>query len=71
MEIAKFIDTAIEFSKDKLDKARDFWDGLSEDKKKLYIGCAIAAVTVIVIASIAYSLGKSRGERIAFEEEDF
>ena len=71
MDFMGLIDNAIEFAKDKIDRVMDFWDNLEEDKKKLLIGCVVAAVSVIVIASIAYSIGKSQGKRIAIEEEDF
>ena len=71
MDIMSFVDTAIEFSKDKIDKVLDFWNGLEEDRKKLLLGCIGAACLVIVVAGIAYSIGKSKGYRLAFEEEDF
>ena len=71
MDFMGFIDGAIEFAKDKIDRVMDFWDNLEEDKKKLLIGCVVAAVSVIVIVSIAYSIGKSQGKKIAIEEEDF
>lgn len=71
MDFMGLVDGAIEFAKDKIDRVLDFWDGLEEDKKKLLIGCVVASVSVIVIASIAYSIGKSQGKRIAVEEEDF
>ncbi len=66
-----FVVTAIEFAKEKIDKVMDIWEGFDEDKKKLFVGCAVAAVSVIVIAAIAYGIGKNAGRRIAFEEEDF
>lgn len=56
----EFIENAIDFGKKKLDKAIKFWNGLDDDKKRLYTVCAIVAVSFIVVASIAYSLGKSR-----------
>ncbi len=65
------IDTAIDFGKEKLDKVIDFWDSCDENKKKLIVGCVVCAVSVIVIASIAYGLGKSRGRRLAFEDDEF
>ena len=71
MDFMGFIDSAVEFAKDKIDRVMDFWDGLEDDKKKLLIGCVVASVSFIVIASIAYSIGKSQGKRIAIEEEDF
>ncbi len=71
MDFMGLIDGAIEFAKDKMDRVLDFWDGLEDDKKKLLIGCVVASVSVIVIASIAYSIGKAKGKRIAIEEEDF
>ncbi|MEE3494080.1 MAG: hypothetical protein VZR06_02890 [Butyrivibrio sp.] len=56
----EFIENAIDFGKKKLDKAIKFWNGLDDDKKRLYTVCAIVVVSFIVVASIAYSLGKSR-----------
>jgi hypothetical protein len=56
----EFIKNAIDFGKKKLDKAIKFWNGLDDDKKRLYTVCAIVVVSFIVVASIAYSLGKSR-----------
>ena len=69
--VMNFIDSAISFAKEKIDTVMDFWDGLDDDKKKLFIGCVVAAVSVIVIASIAYGIGKSQGKKLAIEEEDF
>ncbi len=71
MDIMSFVDNAIEFSKDKIDKVLDFWNGLEDEKKKLLIGCVAAAFCIIVVAGIAYGIGKANGERLAFEEEDF
>ena len=71
MDFMGMIDSAIEFAKDKIDRVMDFWDSLEEDKKKLLIGCVVTSVSVILIASIAYSIGKSQGRKIAIEEEDF
>ncbi len=56
----EFIENAIDFGKKKLDKAIKFWNGLDDDKKRLYTVCAIVVVSFVVVASIAYSLGKSR-----------
>jgi flagellar biosynthesis/type III secretory pathway M-ring protein FliF/YscJ len=67
----EFVDNAIDFAKNKIDKVMDIWEGLDDNKKKLLVGCAVAAISVIVVASIAYSIGKSQGRRIAFDEEDF
>ncbi len=71
MDMMEFVDGAIGFAKEKIDWVIDFWDNLEEDKKKLLIGCVIGAVSVIVIASIAYGIGKANGKKIAFEEDDF
>ena len=71
MDFMALIDGAIEFAKDKIDTVMEFWDSLEEDKKKLLIGCVVASVSVIVLVSIAYSIGKSQGKRYAIEEEDF
>ena len=67
----EFVDNAIDFAKNKIDKVMDIWEGLDDNKKKLLVGCAVAAISVIVVASIAYSIGKSHGRRVAFDEEDF
>ncbi len=69
--VMNFIDGAIDFAKEKIDTVMDFWEGLDDDKRKLLIGCVAATVSVIVIASIAYSIGKSQGKKLAIEEEDF
>lgn len=71
MDFMGLIDGAVEFAKDKIDRVMDFWDGLEDDKKKLLIGCVVASVSVILIASIAYSIGKSQGRKLTIEEEDF
>ena len=67
--MTEFLDAAISFAKDKIDKGLDIWESFDDDQKKLLVGCAIAAVSVIVIASIAYGLGKSHGRKIALEED--
>ncbi|MBE5841791.1 MAG: hypothetical protein E7304_10350 [Butyrivibrio sp.] len=67
--MTEFLDAAINFAKDKIDKGLEIWEGFDENQKKLLIGCAIAAVSVILIASIAYGLGKSHGRKIALEED--
>ena len=69
--MTEFLDATISFAKEKIDKAMDIWEGFDDDQKKLLIGCAIAGVAVIVIASVAYGIGKSQGRRLALEEEDF
>jgi hypothetical protein len=66
-----FIGTAIDFAKEKIDSVMDIWEGFDDDKKKLFIGCAIAAVGVIVVAALAYTIGKNSGKRLAIEEDDF
>lgn len=65
----EFLDNAVSFAKDKIDYVMDKCEGLDEDKKKLLIGCAVVAVSVIVICAIAYSIGKSHGRRSVFEED--
>ncbi len=65
------IDTTISFTKETIDKALEIWDSFDEDEKKLYIGCAIAACCVIVVACLAYGIGKAQGRNLAFEEDDF
>ncbi len=64
-------DNCISFAKEKLDTVMNFWEELEDDKKKLLIGCAVAAVAIICVASVAYAIGKSNGKRLALEEEDF
>ena len=71
MDIMSYVDSAIEFSKDKIDKVLAFWNDLEDDRKRLLIGCIAATCLVIVVAGIAYGIGKAHGERLAFEEEDF
>ena len=58
--MVEFVKDAIDFGKKKLDKVIKFWNGLDDDKKRLYTVCAIVVVSFVVVASIAYSLGKSR-----------
>ena len=69
--VVNVIDTAIDFTKNTINKAMDIWESFDDDKKKLYTGCAIVAVCLIVIVGIAYSIGKAHGRSIALEEEDF
>ncbi len=71
MDFKGIFDGMVEFATDKIDMVMDFWDGLEEDKKKLCIGCVVAAVAVVCLVSVAYSLGKAKGRRLAIEEEDF
>ena len=69
--VTNVINTAIDFTKDTINKAMNIWESFDEDKKKLYVGCAIAVVCVIVVAGIAYSIGKAHGRNDACECEDF
>lgn len=71
MDLMTVFDDLISFAKDKIDEVTKFWKGLDDDKKKLVIGCAIACVAVICVASVAYSIGKASGKKLAFDEEDF
>ena len=71
MGVKEVFDGAVDFGKEKIDKALSFWDDLDEDRQKLFIGCAVVVVSVIIIASVAYALGKSSGRRRAYLEEDF
>ncbi len=71
MDIMSITDGVIEFAKDKIDTVLNFWDSLEEDKKRLLIGCVVAAVCVTCVAAIAYGIGKARGRKLAYEEEDF
>ena len=64
------LDGAISFVKETVDSAMKVWDNLEDDKKKLLIGCVAAAAIVIAVASVAYNLGKARGQQY-LEEEDF
>ncbi len=63
------LDTAIEFGKRRLDSLLGFWEELDDDKKKVFIGCAIATVAVVCVASVAYSIGKAVGEKEALDED--
>jgi t-SNARE complex subunit (syntaxin) len=58
--MVEFVQNAVDFGKKKLDKAIKFWNGLDDDKKRLYTVCAIVVVSFVIVASIAYSFGKSR-----------
>ena len=69
--VVNVIDTAVDFIKNTINKAMEIWDSFDEDKKKLLIGCAVAGVCVIVVASVFYGLGKARGKKLALMEEDF
>lgn len=71
MDFVAIVDTVIDFSKDKINKVVDLWNGLEEDRKKLLIGCVACAAAVIVVAGIAYSLGKASGKKFVLEDEDF
>ena len=65
------IDTAVNFTKDTFNKVMDIWNSFDEDKKKLYIGCAIAVTCVLVVACVAYGIGTAHGRKVALEEDDF
>ncbi len=69
--VMNVIDTTVSFTKETINKAMKIWDSFDEDKKKLYIGCAVAVVCVIAVAGIAYGIGKAHGRNLAFEEDDF
>ena len=69
--VVNAIDTAIDFTKNTINRAMEIWDSFDDDKKKLYIGCAIAALCVIAVAGIAYGIGKAHGRNIALEDDDF
>ncbi len=71
MDIMSVFDGVVSFTKDTIDTALEYWDSLSDDRKKLLVGCVAAAAVVIFVASIAYCLGKSKGKKLAFDEEDF
>lgn len=72
MEFAmNILNEGINFAKNKIDTVMNFWEELEDDKKKLLIGCAVAAAAVICVASVAYAIGKSNGKKLALEEEDF
>ena len=69
--LMSIFDGTMEFAKSVLDVVTDFWNDLDEDKKKLFLGCVVAGVAIIAVASIAYGIGKAQGRRLAIEEEDF
>ena len=71
MDVVKFVDSALGFCKEKINKALDIWESFDEDEKRLYIGCAAVVLTVIVVVSVAYSLGNAHGRRVAIEDEEF
>ena len=71
MDITAVVGNVIDFTKDKIDRVMNYWDSIDEDKKKLVIGCSVAAVSIIVIVSIAYCLGKACGKKIALEDDEF
>ena len=71
MEIMNIFEDAIVFAKDKIDTAVEFWDGLDENKRRLLIGCVVGSVVVIALISIAFNIGKAKGRKLAFDEEDF
>ena len=71
MGVKEIFDNAVDFGKDKIDEAMSYWDDLDEDKQKLFIGCAVVVVSVIVIASVFYALGKKSGRRAALYDDDF
>ena len=64
------LDDVIGFVKDTVDSAMETWNNLEDDKRKLLIGCIAAAAVIIAVASIAYNVGKARGQQY-LEEEDF
>ncbi|WP_026651735.1 hypothetical protein [Butyrivibrio proteoclasticus] len=71
MDIVGFVDTAVEFCKNKINTVMEIWEGMDEQKKRLLVGCVAAAVCTIVLVSIAYSIGKASGRKAAYLEEDF
>ncbi len=71
MDFMEIFDDAIVFAKDKIDTAVEFWSDLDNDKRRLLIGCVIASVAVVALISIAYNIGKAKGRKLAFDEEDF
>jgi hypothetical protein len=71
MDITALVGNVVDFATDKIDRVIKYWDGLEDDKKKLLIGCAVAAVSIIVVASIAYGLGKACGKKVALEDDEF
>ena len=71
MDFIKIVDATVGFCKDQINKALEIWDDFDEDQKKIFLVCAAGVALVIVVAGIAYGLGKAKGARIALEEEDF
>ena len=68
--MTEFVESAVDFAKDKIDKGMEIWDGFDDDKKKLLIGCAIAAVSIICVASIAYAIGRAQGRRLTPADDE-
>lgn len=69
--VVNVIDTAVDFIKNTINKAMEIWDSFDDDQKKLYAGCAVALVCVVVLVGIAYGIGKAQGRSIALDEDDF
>ena len=71
MGVKEVFDDAVDFSKKKIDKGLEYWDDLEEDRQKLLIGAAVVFVSIIVIASVAYALGKRSGRKHALLDDEF
>ncbi|MBQ7613918.1 MAG: hypothetical protein IJU77_02640 [Butyrivibrio sp.] len=71
MDIMNIFDGCIDLAKEKIDFVVDFWDGLDDGKKKLFLGVVVGTIAVVAIAAIAYNLGKASGLKLAYDEEDF
>ncbi|MCR5670646.1 MAG: hypothetical protein K6G10_06540, partial [Butyrivibrio sp.] len=71
MDVMNIAYGCIEFAKDKIDRVVDFWDDLEPEKKKLFIGCACAAIAIILVAAVAYGIGRSAARKELMEDEDF
>ncbi len=71
MDIMNIFDDCIDLAKEKIDFVVDFWDGLDDGKKKLFLGVVVGTIAVVAIAAIAYNLGKASGLKLAYDEEDF
>ncbi len=71
MDIMNIFDDCIDLAKEKINFVVDFWDGLDDGKKKLFLGVVVGTIAVVAIAAIAYNLGKASGLKLAYDEEDF
>ncbi len=71
MDIMGFIDGTVDFVKTLLDIITGFWNGLSESKKKAFMGVVVVAVILVVVAAVAYRLGRISGEKDLYSDDEF